>query len=567
MGHPVNDAEFYAIIMGSLPTSYDSFVSVIDATFRTTVSTHLYLSLATSTSYVAPSPSPENLMTTVIEEYERPTSTSYVAPSPSPENLMTTVIEEYERRSLRSKSGRKDTENVAFYSNDSSKGNRDGVECFNCHKPGHYKSECWNKGGGKEGQRPKRTKGNGKSKGKGKDSKDSKASNKGKEKEKDEKSSDKANTAKDDLPAEAWATMLDDTPDVPLILEYLDDRVIFEFARGTRTERARFESPSPQTELDDDGTSTDSSMPELSDVSDSEDEDTEELPQRDVEFDEHTTSFFDDSDLDSDDEEMPNLQSVSDSESDNDEPDEATFDFSDEESDVGSDTDSNEFILFDYTDENDYEWESHVSDNNAAYKTSYTVEELTTPSADAHIDLYDSGATRHMSGAKDRFKNLIPIEPKSIAAADNRSFSATAKGDMIIYIPNGSSGVSEVLLKDVLYAPTMSVTLVSISRIVESSASVLFFGKSCQIYDKNETCIGNIPVHGGLYRVYTKQPSVEFAGKTKVLVSINELHRRLGHVSHARAKYLIDNDLVLGVELDPTSKPSVCESCEWAKGQ
>ncbi|PPQ91042.1 hypothetical protein CVT25_014046, partial [Psilocybe cyanescens] len=262
-----------------------------------------------------------------------------------------------------------------------------------------------NKGGSKEGQCPKCTKGNSKSKGKGKDSKeskDSKASDKGKEKEKDEKSSDKANTTKDELPAEAWATMLDDTPDVPLILEYLNDCVILEFARGTHTEHAPFESPSPQTKLDNDGTSMDSSMHELSDL-------------------------FDESDLNSDDKDMPNLQSVSDSESDDNEPDEATFNSSDEESDIGSDTDSDEFILFDYTDENDYEWESHVSDNDAVYKTSYTVEELTTPSTDAHIDLYDSGATCHMSGAKDRFKNLIPIEPKSITAADNRSFSATAK--------------------------------------------------------------------------------------------------------------------------------------------
>ena len=27
------------------------------------------------------------------------------------------------------------------------------VECFNCHKKGHKRAECWAKGGGKEGQR------------------------------------------------------------------------------------------------------------------------------------------------------------------------------------------------------------------------------------------------------------------------------------------------------------------------------------------------------------------------------------------------------------------------------
>ncbi|TFK17283.1 hypothetical protein FA15DRAFT_561514, partial [Coprinopsis marcescibilis] len=28
-------------------------------------------------------------------------------------------------------------------------------ECFNCHKKGHIRAECWAKGGGREGQGPK----------------------------------------------------------------------------------------------------------------------------------------------------------------------------------------------------------------------------------------------------------------------------------------------------------------------------------------------------------------------------------------------------------------------------
>ena len=36
------------------------------------------------------------------------------------------------------------------------KGNDSEIICYNCKKPGHKRSECWSKGGGKEGQGPGR---------------------------------------------------------------------------------------------------------------------------------------------------------------------------------------------------------------------------------------------------------------------------------------------------------------------------------------------------------------------------------------------------------------------------
>ena len=50
-------------------------------------------------------------------------------------------------------------------------------------------------------------------------------------------------------------------------------------------------------------------------------------------------------------------------------------------------------------------------------------------------------------------------------------------------------------------------------------------------------------------------------------MSINELHHRLGHVSHERARLLVKKGLVEGVTLEADSEVVVCESCEWAKGE
>src|SRR5277367_589203 len=128
MGHLPSDDDFYAIILGSLPPSYDPYISAVSATSGVTGTTL------------------------------------------SADNLMLTITEEYERRILKTKNGKKD-ENVAFYSNDSGKGRKGGssskkdkdVACFNCHKKGHKKPDCWAPGGGKAGQGPNQ-KGKGKAK-------------------------------------------------------------------------------------------------------------------------------------------------------------------------------------------------------------------------------------------------------------------------------------------------------------------------------------------------------------------------------------------------------------------
>jgi len=117
MGQPITENDFYTIILGSLPSSYDPYILAVNAT------------------------------------------SSVLGTTLSADDLMFTITEEYKHRNLKSKTGKKE-ENAAFYSNDSGKGWKGGssskknIECFNCGKKGHYKSDCWAKGGGKEGQGP-----------------------------------------------------------------------------------------------------------------------------------------------------------------------------------------------------------------------------------------------------------------------------------------------------------------------------------------------------------------------------------------------------------------------------
>lgn len=53
------------------------------------------------------------------------------------------------RKPNRMRRGRNDTNLIA------AKAGPDD-ECYNCHRKGHWASDCWSKGGGKEGQKPNR---------------------------------------------------------------------------------------------------------------------------------------------------------------------------------------------------------------------------------------------------------------------------------------------------------------------------------------------------------------------------------------------------------------------------
>ena len=51
-------------------------------------------------------------------------------------------------------------------------------------------------------------------------------------------------------------------------------------------------------------------------------------------------------------------------------------------------------------------------------------------------ELYNSGASQHLSPCREHFLNFISIPSKPIRGADNRMFDAIGHGDLPIYLPN-----------------------------------------------------------------------------------------------------------------------------------
>ncbi|THG92498.1 hypothetical protein EW026_g8418 [Hermanssonia centrifuga] len=178
-------------------------------------------------------------------------------------------------------------------------------------------------------------------------------------------------------------------------------------------------------------------------------------------------------------------------------------------------------------------------------------------------EIYDSGASCHMFPYYHRFLNFQSITPKPIGAADNRTFKAIGKGDMYVDVPNGET-TSRVLLTDVLYAPDMGVTLISISRIDASGSSILFKSGKCCLYNPVDDLVGKIPVVDGLYCVYHPK-HIDYAGRVKDVLTVEELHRRMGHISYDAARHLVKEGLIIGVVLDDAPPTGPCAVCNAAK--
>jgi hypothetical protein len=77
------------------------------------------------------------------------------ATTPTEATVTKLALDEYDRRTL----GNDKSQDQAFAADARKKGKKRDVECFNCHKRGHMRADCWAKGGGKEGQGPRKNQG------------------------------------------------------------------------------------------------------------------------------------------------------------------------------------------------------------------------------------------------------------------------------------------------------------------------------------------------------------------------------------------------------------------------
>jgi len=337
MGGSISDEDFTTIVLGSIPYSYDTFISAMSAT------------------------------------------SSLLGTSLSPSNLIDAIGDEADRKAIKSPTkSKKDKPDAAFAAGqrfqDKRRGNggpsrpKRDVECYNCHKKGHVKADCWAAGGGSEGKGPR--------------------SRKGKEKETAAKAGADADTdgvwmANAESNVQQW---LDGMSGENLTWDVSES--VGESWEGDLRNYDAFIDEClypPMDEL----SHNPESLPDLLPNS----------PSMDLASESDISEF-----MLLDTETCPGLQSVSDSSSEGD-----------------LDVDGNWFgvptnVPVSLPSDIGLEATTHTFD--AAMLANSTTR------TNVETELYDSGASRHMSPYRGKFIDYIDIEPKTITAADAGTFQA-----------------------------------------------------------------------------------------------------------------------------------------------
>jgi hypothetical protein len=178
------------------------------------------------------------------------------------------------------------------------------------------------------------------------------------------------------------------------------------------------------------------------------------------------------------------------------------------------------------------------------------------------VELYDSGATRHISPYKSDFRSYAPLAPPIfLNTANQQRFPAVGRGTLVVQVPNDGTE-AELILHGALHAPSVSYTLVSIAALDEEGYHTHIGGGHLDLTSPHGVRIGHIPrTQGCLYKVVHALDSASAVEP----VSLMELHRRLGHIAVASARKLVTSGAVVGVELDTESTETECDACIFAR--
>jgi len=182
---------------------------------------------------------------------------------------------------------------------------------------------------------------------------------------------------------------------------------------------------------------------------------------------------------------------------------------------------------------------------------------------DTTVDLFDSGASSHMTSNRSALTEYRSIEPIPICAANQTLFQGVGCGTLTVEVPNGENKM-HLRIRDVLYAPKLGASLISIGKLTEQGFTAQFKGSQLIIGSQNGQQQGVIEKRNGLYSVSRKIDSAAAVTTPHTTISLYDLHCRLGHLNYGAIRRMIANKSLPGFTILPLTEVE-CIPCNLAK--
>lgn len=173
--------------------------------------------------------------------------------------------------------------------------------------------------------------------------------------------------------------------------------------------------------------------------------------------------------------------------------------------------------------------------------------------------IVDSGATKSMTSDSSMLAEYTRFTtPHGILIGDGKPILAYGLGS--IFVRNGGfTG----WIHDVLYSPVLSVNLLSVKQLMKEGFDVLFKNNEVKIRKNSQVIIGS--EKNGLIEVELKiDCSQDTQDQLYSAVTIDDWHRRFGHISHATVKELAKKKAVTGLTMSDHQE-NECVTCAVSK--
>ena len=116
---------------------------------------------------------------------------------------------------------------------------------------------------------------------------------------------------------------------------------------------------------------------------------------------------------------------------------------------------------------------------------------------------------------------------------------------------------TKIMLKDMLYVPDITFTLISIRKCNNAGYQTMFAQQKCIVKDSKGNTLLEAPKFHSLYHLDCDNEEITACPTLPAA----EIHGRSGHISQKSMKQLLGQQMISGLEVSRSDNTFTCDAC------